>query len=54
MLTDDGLTFLRMSATLALTLPTIKVRVASPTLRVAGALVGCVGAVLFVTTLLPG
>ena len=31
MLTDDGLTFLRMSATLALTLPTIKVRIASPT-----------------------
>src|SRR5688572_23992830 len=31
MLTDDGLTFLRMSATLALTLPTIKVRIDSPT-----------------------
>ena len=28
--------------------------VASPSLRVAGAIVGCVGAVLFVTTLLPG
>ena len=31
MLTDDGLTFLRMSATLALTLPTIRVRIDSPT-----------------------
>lgn len=31
MLTDDGLTFLRMSATLALTLPTITVRIDSPT-----------------------
>jgi hypothetical protein len=31
MLTDDGLASLRMAATLALTLPTVQVRVASPT-----------------------
>ena len=31
MLTDDGLASLRMAASLALTLPTVKVRVASPT-----------------------
>lgn len=31
MLTDDGLVSLRMAATLALTLPTVQVRVASPT-----------------------
>jgi len=30
MLTDDGLASLRMAATLALTLPTVKVRIASP------------------------
>jgi hypothetical protein len=31
MLTDDGLASLRMAATLALTLPTVQVRIASPT-----------------------
>jgi hypothetical protein len=31
MLTDDGLAFLRMASSLALTLPTVRVRVASPT-----------------------
>jgi|GEM_PF-3309070 len=31
MLTDDGLASLRMAATLALTLPTVRVRIASPT-----------------------
>ena len=31
MLTDDGLTSLRIAATLALTLPTVRVRIASPT-----------------------
>jgi len=31
MLTDDGLASLRMAATLALTLPTVRVRIAAPT-----------------------
>ena len=31
MLTDDGLASLRMAATLAVTLPTVKIRIASPT-----------------------